>query len=169
MRGNNKRRTKQSSAHRQNHWRTTMTREYFSYTSISGAMLFDITAAKLIVKDREPAYKINVAALYDLFLKAGRIEVSRKHALSSKIDVTVPVIIADLGLSNYVVIDGWHRVYRAKVDGITHLPYHLLGPDEVTQLLYKLPSVFGFWDTRLNIARALKSALSRLVVLLPNI
>lgn len=49
-------------------------------------------------------------------------------------DLTQPIIVVryltdagdDIGL---MVIDGWHRVYRARTEGRTHLPAYLLSPD----------------------------------------
>jgi hypothetical protein len=60
------------------------------------------------------------------------VEVDKEYALS-RTDLTVPILLTrivhkgeDLGC---LVIDGWHRLYRARVEGRTSLPAYLLSAD----------------------------------------
>src|SRR6266545_7133896 len=59
------------------------------------------------------------------------VEVDQQYAATA--DLTKPIILVrfvtdsgtDCGL---LLIDGWHRVYRARREGRTHLPAYLLSP-----------------------------------------
>lgn len=57
-----------------------------------------------------------------------RVEVDTEYAMST--DLTKPLLVAPLEAGGQpagaVVIDGWHRVYRALREGRTHLPALLL-------------------------------------------
>lgn len=60
------------------------------------------------------------------------VEVDKEYALTQT-DLEVPILLVrimyegeDLGC---LVIDGWHRVYRARIEGRTSLPAYLLSAE----------------------------------------
>jgi hypothetical protein len=58
----------------------------------------------------------------------------------SNADYTVPIIIAtvDKSTGNYLIIDGWHRLLRAKCDGVKIIPAYCLTELE-TIGIFRLP------------------------------
>ena len=66
------------------------------------------------------------------YVKLLEFPVDPTHAAT--VDLTTPIVVArllsaagdDLGA---MVIDGWHRIYRARAEGLTHLPAHVLTAD----------------------------------------
>lgn len=73
-------------------------------------------------------------------VKLLEIQVDPGHAATT--DLSMPVLVVrtlsnageDLGA---MVIDGWHRIYRARTEGITHLPAYVLST--ATELAVRIP------------------------------
>ncbi|MEU9305728.1 hypothetical protein [Streptomyces sp. NPDC048269] len=60
------------------------------------------------------------------------IRVDEKHA--AHVDLTEPVLVAcvaDIGTT--MLIDGWHRLYRAQTEGLTHLPCRVIDEERELQ------------------------------------
>ena len=58
-------------------------------------------------------------------IRAGFVGVNREHAMSDKVDLSVPLLAVMVGKGKsrgMFIIDGWHRVYKAYRQGVESLP-----------------------------------------------
>ncbi|WP_027944048.1 hypothetical protein [Amycolatopsis taiwanensis] len=66
------------------------------------------------------------------YMRLIQIEVDHDYAMTQT-DLTKPIIVAPIkpekGEYGVIVIDGWHRVDRARKEGREHLPVYMLSPD----------------------------------------
>ncbi|MFJ4680550.1 hypothetical protein [Kitasatospora sp. NPDC088783] len=95
-----------------------------------GAYRWDVTAAARIAAAL-PVRELDVTGL-----PAGLVYVDAAHA--AQVDLEVPVLavlIGDLD-SQVMLIDGWHRVHRARSEGRDRLPCRVL--DERQELEVRL-------------------------------
>ncbi len=63
-------------------------------------------------------------------LKLFSIVVDWKIVRSGRVNLAVPIIIAERDDKTFIPIDGWHRIAKAKLDGLTSLPCVLLTREE---------------------------------------
>ncbi|SFO83033.1 hypothetical protein SAMN05421810_101101 [Amycolatopsis arida] len=65
------------------------------------------------------------------FMRLIVIEIDHDYAMTQT-NLAKPIIVAPVapekGDNGVIVIDGWHRVYRARKEGREHLPTYLLTP-----------------------------------------
>ncbi|PKW15943.1 hypothetical protein [Saccharopolyspora spinosa] len=65
------------------------------------------------------------------FMRLIEIGIDHDYAMTQT-DLGKPIIVApvapETGDNGVIVIDGWHRVYRARKEGREHLPVYLLTP-----------------------------------------
>jgi hypothetical protein len=137
--------------------------EYFSYSvwDWDGIQYhWDVTAAQKLANQAIRAQSWgrfsveDTSQLYAMLLD-GAAEVDPAYALSPEINLTLPLIAVPLpfpklpdGRRQHVLIDGWHRVYRAQHEQIPELVLFLLNeaeeqavrlrpstPDLVTQVM----------------------------------
>ncbi|WP_433426237.1 hypothetical protein ACQP1V_43070 (plasmid) [Microtetraspora malaysiensis] len=94
-------------------------REVFRF----GFYAWNINLAEDIVQGREPDH-IRVDEAGPLFFV--RID----EAYAATVDLTKPLILAPFADCGNLVIDGWHRIWKARRDGVETLPAHLLTPEE---------------------------------------
>lgn len=115
--------------------------------------VWNVTLAKSLVVDREPAIEVPVAAQYEAWLTDrvhrtadGQLArpsgprwviVDEDHAMSDATDLSVPLIAADLG-DQFLVIDGWHRIYKAYHTGVGSLPSRVLTREETRRCAIRL-------------------------------
>lgn len=84
-----------------------------------------------------------LAATSDMSHTQRLLVVEVDHQYAATTDLTKPIILVrfvtdsgtDCGL---LLIDGWHRVYRARCEGRTHLPAYLLSP--ATERIARIPA-----------------------------
>lgn len=109
-------------------------------------------ALELITADPHAAQFVESVAITGLeeFLpepaptpRAKLIEVQVDPAYAATTDLTKPILVAPMtssteGNLGAIVIDGWHRIYRARSEGRTHLPAYLLSAD--TEDACRIPS-----------------------------
>jgi hypothetical protein len=88
------------------------------------AGLWDIQKAKELVKDREPDGTVSPNNL-DAWGDA--IYIDKEYAMT--VDLSRPLIVAHIA-GDYLLIDGWHRMYRARQEGVEQLKAHLLSEDD---------------------------------------
>ena len=114
--------------------------EYFSFL----AFQWDVGKARELVKGRKPNSEIPDTEVfyhtwlegYDQPLRIPLINIDIEYAMSDAVDTSVPliaVIIPDddgAATSNGVLIDGWHRAYKAYHTGVKKLDMHVLTPEE---------------------------------------
>jgi len=93
--------------------------------------VWDVTAAQEIVRDRQPGY-VRVADLVG-YIHLGVVAVDKEYAagLSGPYE---PVIIALAPRVGNIPIDGWHKVWKAHLDGVEDLPALLLTGEEEQQV-----------------------------------
>ncbi|MFG3438394.1 hypothetical protein ACGF0J_14215 [Nonomuraea sp. NPDC047897] len=89
-----------------------------------GPYAWNITAAERIVEGREPDYiRVGkVAALLWL------VHVNEDYAAT--VDLAKPLILAPFADVGNIPIDGWHRIWKARREGVETLPAHALTADE---------------------------------------
>lgn len=56
------------------------------------------------------------------------VHINEAHAAT--VDLTKPLIAAPIEDAGYLVIDGWHRVWKARNLGVETLPVHYLTAEE---------------------------------------
>lgn len=81
---------------------------------------------------------VGLAALPGGAVPLVRVEVDREHAMGT--DLGQPVLLVDLGTPerpSRMLVDGWHRVFKARSQGVTELPGLLVGP--VTERAARIP------------------------------
>lgn len=112
--------------------RWTDEEEYFQFFLST----FDIREAKRILAKRKrvDVGQMSVAgaggwigeppvAANDLSgIVVGGVTVDWEKAASDAVDTSVPVILAYTKSGAIFPIDGWHRIAKAKLQGLTHLP-----------------------------------------------
>lgn len=81
--------------------------------------LWNVTEAwRLITEDRE-AIRMDqqmVGRWYDTFLASGKVTVDHDRAMSAEIDPNIPILLVQSKVGDLTVpmlIDGWHRLYKA--------------------------------------------------------
>jgi hypothetical protein len=89
---------------------------------------FVIGKALRLLAGRTPNNQVVVAECADMLRMVG---INKQHALGPDIDLTKPLIVVWFPhLNGGMVIDGWHRIYRATVEGVAELPSYLLTLEE---------------------------------------
>lgn len=90
-----------------------------------GAYIWDIAAAQhLLTAKPRPVVSLSVAAAMKLI---GMIRINEGHAIGR--DLREPLIVVPF-LGSWMVIDGWHRLWRADREGTSHLPAYPLSVAE---------------------------------------
>jgi hypothetical protein len=113
-----------------------------------GGRMWNVGLAKDLVATRAPSVEVPVAPQYEAWLTdqlhrtadggwarpsgARWVIVDEEHAMSEVTDLSVPLIAADLG-DQYLVIDGWHRIYKAYHTGVASLPCRVLTEAETNR------------------------------------
>lgn len=98
---------------------------------------WDVEKAKTFVPD-EVEDTIDPREVESMVNSILGVSVDEEYAMSDAVDLTEPVIIGwfdvedDDGelIRQHLVIDGWHRVYRALEEGVETLPAYMLTPEE---------------------------------------
>lgn len=90
-----------------------------------GEFGWNVTAARKLVADRQPTRCDIASWVAELSLAT----INEAHW--PLVDLTQPLIVVPMpGTDEHRLIDGWHRVRRASVEGITALPVYILSRDE---------------------------------------
>jgi hypothetical protein len=86
------------------------------------AYAWDVTAA-LQRAETLPVQRLDAAPLFPWLSVIG---IDAVHA--AEVDLDRPILVARVADMDGVslVIDGWHRLFRARLEGLTHLPCHVL-------------------------------------------
>ncbi len=92
---------------------------------------FDVTKAKAFIAGRVPNGTINVANFQGF---ASMIWIDEKRAMSDAVDLTWPMIVANLA-PDMLPIDGWHRFHKASKLGIEKLDCHVLTEEETFEVV----------------------------------
>ncbi|WP_157254888.1 ParB N-terminal domain-containing protein [Nonomuraea typhae] len=89
------------------------------------AWRWDITIAKKLTEGRAPEGRIEPrewAGMLQL------VSINREHAAQT--DVSVPLIVATVPNGGMLIIDGWHRLYKALTTGVSELSAVVLTAEE---------------------------------------
>lgn len=86
-----------------------------------GAWRWDIAAALALIAAAPREAKTITVAPWLQFM--GVMRVNTDHA--AQVDLSIPLLLAPF-LGAYMVIDGWHRLWRAEREGVERLPAYLL-------------------------------------------
>lgn len=88
----------------------------------------------------------HVPTLYKL-IHTGRVEISPEHALKNA-DIGIPIIAVPCLGNRVNVIDGWHRIFRAFVEGYDVLPVHLLSIEQTLEITIftNQPNMLDDWN-----------------------
>ncbi|TDD97198.1 hypothetical protein [Actinomadura rubrisoli] len=90
-------------------------------------VLTTATAYGLVDPEPGPVTSINILA---------PVELNREHAMST--DLSKPLIVASLGdKGGSLIIDGYHRLYKAYKTEVKELPFHKLSIEETEQIMEK--------------------------------
>lgn len=90
---------------------------------------WDVTTAKEIVKDR-PVTDMMFPAELDSLGK--NVTIDEEYAMAhSDLNEAVIAVLIHVGPSkDFFVIDGWHRIFKARRLGVDNLPVHILNEAE---------------------------------------
>ena len=102
-----------------------MTRDIFTF----GAYRWNITAAEQLLAGRPVEHYAPVKKAAALLFM---VYIDEAHAAT--VDLAKPLIIAPVNNVGHIVIDGWHRIYKAHNEGIETLPAHVLTAEEEHQI-----------------------------------
>ncbi|WP_177227719.1 ParB N-terminal domain-containing protein [Nonomuraea pusilla] len=86
---------------------------------------WDITTAKKLTRARTPEGRIEPrewAGMLQL------VSIDTEHA--AQVDLSEPLIVATVPNGGMLIIDGWHRLYRALTTGVAELPAVVLTAEE---------------------------------------
>ena len=104
---------------------------------------FDVTLAKKILRDKPREIKdMNIEGVMGLVGEPGKliigVGINWDKALSDEVDLTFPIILVHYE-DSFMPIDGWHRIGKAKMQGIMNLPCVVLDREESAKVsdLYK--------------------------------
>ena len=104
------------------------------FTHLTGETLrsWDVTAGEALVSDGREPY---ITSLEGLGLTREEVayycEISREDA--STVDLSIPLLFVPYE-GKRLLIHGWHRLARAREEGITHLLMHLLTQGEARSI-----------------------------------
>ena len=90
---------------------------------------WDVTQAQEIVKDRPVTDMMYPAELDSL---GKNVAVDEEYAMAHS-DLSAPVIAVVVVIGDakdFFVIDGWHRIFKARQLGIENIPVHILNESE---------------------------------------
>ncbi|MFE0156519.1 ParB N-terminal domain-containing protein [Nonomuraea sp. NPDC059007] len=89
------------------------------------AWRWDITKAKKLTQGRAPKGRIEPREW------AGMLQlVSINHEHATQTDLSEPLIVATVPNGGMLIIDGWHRLYKALTTGVTELSAIVLTAEE---------------------------------------
>ncbi|MER5324917.1 hypothetical protein [Streptosporangium roseum] len=86
---------------------------------------WSVTSAKELADGRAPTAALAVA---DWVGMLRLLMVDEEHA--KRVDLAEPLIAVSMPTGGLLIIDGWHRVYKALASGRSTLPAHVLTVEE---------------------------------------
>jgi hypothetical protein len=106
--------------------------------------VWDVAQAKELIRSKRPrtVAAMDISGVADLIGKPpvdGKvsihlgISVNWEVAASDDVDLTVPVILVPYR-DSFIPIDGWHRIAKAKILGVTELPCVVMNKAETKQI-----------------------------------
>lgn len=97
----------------------------------NGIFEFNITKLSEYIKESRDRVVLEEIPVSDFF--AGSSSINESHLDS--VDISQPVIVAEISPGRYNVIDGNHRMEKARRMGIKNMPAYKLKPEQHTKFL----------------------------------
>ncbi len=97
----------------------------------NGIFEFNVTKLVAHLRANPEAFPVEAAAVGTLGLTSSNLD----EATVIKADLTVPIVLAEIAPARFNVIDGNHRVERARRDDAKTLPSYRVGPDQHVHFL----------------------------------
>ena len=104
---------------------------------------WDITRGNAIAADGRPTetFSLTDHGVTLDFIKQNYVEIDLTYALIT--DLTRPLLVIPLG-EEILILDGWHRLARAAIEGMKTLPMRLLTEEEADSIQWlELPAGHG--------------------------
>lgn len=92
------------------------------------AYQWDVTIGRALAQG-QPVVQVSAASLAAWI---GLIRINPEHALTT--DLTEPLLVVTHPAAGRIVVDGWHRVWRALDEGLDTLPAVVLDEDQERQI-----------------------------------
>lgn len=89
------------------------------------AWRWDITTAKKLTRARTPQGRIEPREWAGMLRL---VSINTEHA--AQVDLSEPLIVATVPNGGMLIIDGWHRLYKALTTGVAELPAVVLTAEE---------------------------------------
>ena len=105
----------------------------------NGIFEFNITKIFNFIENNKVKFELQPFAVKDY--RAGLSNIKKKHVAS--VDVSKPIILIEMSPAIYIVIDGHHRLEKARTDGITSVMAYRL---TVKQFLPFMTSVKAYCE-----------------------
>lgn len=102
-------------------------------------MGFNVAKAWHMIPKARKTEPIQIENLYNAFLADEDIDlihINTKYAMTDEVDITVPLLIAQLNPTKSMVINGWHRIYKAHKLGVATLPAFVLSLSETKEIKF---------------------------------
>lgn len=119
----------------------------------NGIFEFNITRMSEYLQEYPEAVPVEAVDVYDFYL--GFSSLNESHLDS--VDVSRPVILAEIGPGHYNLIDGNHRVEKARRMGMKTVSAYRLPPEQHMQFLtsQKAYSAYvSYWNAKLKNMRS---------------
>lgn len=113
--------------------------------------IFEFNIAKMIeyIQENPDSITLEEIAVSDFF--TGSSSINESHMDS--VDISQPVIVAEISPGRYNVIDGNHRMEKARRLGIKNMPAYKLNPEQHAKFLTSekaYVSYIEYWNSKLK-------------------
>ena len=115
----------------------------------NGIFEFNITKMIEYIEKNLDRVALDEIAVSDFFEVSSSID--KRHMAT--VDISQPIIVAEISPSRYNVIDGNHRMEKARGMGIENMPAHKLGPEQHTKFLTSeraYVAYIEYWNSKLK-------------------
>jgi len=115
----------------------------------NGIFVFNITKLLQYIQQHPDSFTLEEAAVSD-FPKAFS-SITESHLDS--VDITVPVVVAEIALGRYNLIDGHHRLEKARRSGMSSVPTYRLGVEQHIRFLTSKKAYvtyIGYWNDKIK-------------------
>lgn len=115
----------------------------------NGIFEFNITKMIQSIRENRDRVALDEIAVSDFF--AVSLSIDKSHMDS--VDISQPVIVAEISPGRYNVIDGNHRMEKARGMGVISMPAYKLGPEHHTKFLTSESAYVAYieyWNSKLK-------------------
>lgn len=114
----------------------------------NGFFVFNITRLLEDIRTNPDRYTLEEAAVSDFPKEFSSVDESHLDS----VDLSIPVIIAEIAPGRYNLIDGHHRMEKARRMGMTSVPAYRLGVEEHIRFLTSrkaYETYIGYWNGKI--------------------